>query len=157
MPDNGSIRAIYISAAGEGRMVSTGAVRAIQGQGLEGDRYATRSGTFSAHTGSGREVTLIEAEALEALEREYDITLGPEESRRNLVTQGVALNHLVGREFTVGDATLRGVRLCEPCGHLEGMTRKGVRKGLAHRGGLRADIVVGGVIRVGDAIDAKGS
>lgn len=70
------------------------------------------------------------------------------------MTRGVALNHLVGREFTIGDVTLRGVRPCEPCGHLERLTRPGVLKGLIHRGGLRAVVVSGGVIRVGDAIVA---
>jgi MOSC domain-containing protein YiiM len=95
---------------------------------------------------------LIEIEAIEALKREKDITLVPAASRRNLVTRGVPLNHLVGREFRVGPVRLLGTRLCEPCAYLEGLTQKGVLAGLIHRGGLRADIVAGGTIRVGDLV-----
>ena len=131
-------------------MVAVDAARAVYGQGLKGDRYATAEGTFSRPGAAGHEVTLIETEALE---REYDVALGPGDSRRNVVTRGIALNHLVGCVFTIGDVTLRGVRLCEPCGHLEKLTRKGTRAGLIHRGGLRADIVTGGVVRVWDAIN----
>ena len=115
-------------------MVSVDAARAVYGQGLKGDRYATAEGTFSRPGAAGREVTLIETEALEALEREYDVALGPGDSRRNVVTREIALNHLVGRVFTIGEVTLRGVRLCEPCGHLEKLTRKGTRGGCWRRG-----------------------
>jgi MOSC domain-containing protein YiiM len=68
------------------------------------------------------------------------------------VTRGVALNHFIDREFAVGDAVFRGARLCEPCGHLEKLTVKGIVRGLIHRGGLRAEVVRGGIIRVGDVI-----
>jgi MOSC domain-containing protein YiiM len=132
-------------------MVQVDSVRAVAGKGLEGDRYANGAGTYSGQPGTGRQVTLIEAEAIESLAREYDVELDPAESRRNIVTRGLPLNHLVGREFRVGEVTLRGMRLCEPCGHLEKLTRPGVRRGLVHRGGLRADIVDGGVIHVADA------
>jgi MOSC domain-containing protein YiiM len=100
-------------------------------------------------------VTLIEVEALEALQRDYGVELQPSESRRNIVTRGVALNHLIGREFSVGDVRLRGLELCEPCGHLEGLTRPGVKQGLIHRGGLRAQILSEGVINVGDRIETR--
>ena len=133
-------------------MVQLGSVRALAGKGLEGDRYANGVGTFSGQAGSGREVTLIEVEAITSLAREYDVEIDPADSRRNLVTQDLPLNHLVGREFKVGDVTLRGSRLCEPCGHLETLTRPGVRRGLVHRGGLRAEIVDGGMIRTGDGV-----
>ena len=133
-------------------MVPLGSVRAVAGKGLEGDRYANGVGTFSGQVGSGREVTLIEVEAITSLAREYDVEIDPADSRRNLVTQDLPLNHLVGREFKVGDVTLRGSRLCEPCGHLETLTRPGVRRGLVHRGGLRAEIVDGGMIRTGDGV-----
>ena len=92
--------------------------------------------------------------ALEALAHECAIKLDPGQARRNLVTRGVPLNHLVGKEFQVGGVVLRGLRLCEPCGHLEGLTIKGVKDGLCHRGGLRAQIVRGGVVKTGDAIAA---
>lgn len=128
--------------------------RAIPGKGLEGDRYHSQTGTFSNKPGPAREVTLIEIEALEALKRDYGIELGLGSSRRNLVTRGVPLNHLVGREFRVGEVTLRGIRLCEPCSHLEGLTRPGVIRGLVHRGGLRAQILTEGTICAGDTIQA---
>ena len=136
-------------------MVPLGSVRAVAGKGLEGDRYANGVGTFSGQVGSGREVTLIEVEAITSLAREYDVEIDPADSRRNLVTQDLPLNHLVGREFKVGDVILRGSRLCEPCGHLETLTRPGVRRGLVHRGGLRAEIVDGGIIRTGDEVTAE--
>ena len=83
---------------------------------------------------------------------ESELLLQPGQARRNLVTRGVPLNHLVGREFQVGEVVFRGIRLCEPCGHLESLTIKGVKDGLCHRGGLRAQIVRGGIIRAGDII-----
>lgn len=132
-------------------------VEAVTGSGLVGDRYFIGQGTFSKKAGPDREVTLIESEALAGLATDYEIAIEPPQARRNLVTQGVPLNHLVGREFNVGDAVLRGIRLCEPCGHLEKLTaKKGIEKGLRHRGGLRAQIVRGGAVRVGDAIRPGG-
>jgi MOSC domain-containing protein YiiM len=128
-------------------------VRAVAGKGLEGDRYFNQVGTYSNHPGIGRQVTLIEIEAIEALKQDYDIELNPGASRRNIVTRGVALNHLVGREFKVGEVRLRGDRLCEPCSHLQKLTQQGVMRGLIHRGGLRAEILTAGVIRVDDVID----
>ena len=133
-------------------MASIREVRAVVGKGLEGDRYAAKLGTYSKDPGSGRDVTLIESEAIEALRRDYHVELRAVESRRNIVTQGISLNHLVGKEFRVGEVVLRGTRLCEPCAHLEIMTVKGALRGLIHRGGLRAEIVTGGTIRVGDSI-----
>jgi MOSC domain-containing protein YiiM len=125
---------------------------AVAGQGLVGDRYSRQDGTFSKPGSPDREVTLIESEALEALAREDGITLQPTQARRNLVTRDVPLNHLVGREFAVGPVVLAGIRLCEPCGHLEKLTLTGIKQGLCHRGGLRARIVRGGALRVGDSI-----
>ncbi len=131
-------------------MTSVNEVHAVIGKGLEGDRYFKKVGTFSNEPGPSREVTLIEIEAIEALKRDYRVELNPGETRRNIVTRAVPLNHLVGREFRVGEVTLRGIRLCEPCSHLEKLTTKGVMRGLIHRGGLRAEILTDGRIRVGD-------
>mgnify|MGYP000846261227 CR=1 FL=1 len=150
MSHEGKVISIYIAPKGGETMVEVDSVRAVVGEGLEGDRYANRVGTFSDTPGTGREVTLIEAEAIESLARECDVDIHPVESRRNIVTRGLALNHLVGREFRVGGATLMGLRLCEPCNHLEALTRPGVRRGLVHRGGLRASIIDSGLIRTGD-------
>lgn len=149
----GELVSINISPSGGAPMQEVEEIRAVPGKGLEGDRYFERTGTYSAKGGTGREITLIEVEALEALWREADINLLPGEARRNLVTRGVPLNHLVGREFRVGMVTLRGVRLCEPCSHLAGLTQPGVLPALVHRGGLRAEIVSEGIIRVGDPIN----
>ncbi len=124
-------------------------VRVVAGMGLEGDRHFGRA---AAEPGQGRDVTLIEIEAIEALARECEVKLSPGDARRNIVTRGVALNHLVGRDFRVGDVVLRGVRLCEPCAHLASLTHEKVLPGLVHRGGLRAQIVAGGVVRVGDPV-----
>ena len=151
MSHKGKVVAIYITPRGGAPMVEVSTVRAVTGKGLEGDRYADGLGPYSAQPGTGREVTLIEVETIESLAREYDVEMGPAETRRNLVTLGLPLNHLVGREFRVGDVTLRGTRLCEPCNHLETLTLPGVRRGLIHRGGLRAEIINGGIIRAGDA------
>jgi MOSC domain-containing protein YiiM len=110
-------------------------------------------GTFSKKDRPGRQVTLVEAEALEAAARDYGVALPPGATRRNLTTEGIALNHLVGRTFRVGQATLRGIQLCEPCGHMERLAeRPGARDALVHRGGLNAEVVESGAIRVGDEI-----
>lgn len=135
-------------------MIAVGSVQAVAGQGLQGDRYFSGSGTFSGDPGSGRDVTLIEHEAIEALKRDYGLELDAGLTRRNLITRGVALNHFVERRFRVGEAVLRGTRLCDPCAHLERLSRPGTLRGLIHRGGLRAEIVTGGVIRAGDPIVA---
>ncbi|MDP2627073.1 MAG: MOSC domain-containing protein [Candidatus Rokubacteria bacterium] len=101
----------------------------------------------------GREITLIETETLDALAKTLNIKLPAVEARRNIATSGAPLNHLVDREFWVGEVRLLGARLCEPCMHLEQLTRlQGVMSGLVHRGGLRARILNEGVIRTGDAI-----
>jgi MOSC domain-containing protein YiiM len=155
MNPTGTVVSIHIAAVGAAPMQSIGEVRALDGHGLEGDRYALKSGTYSRHATSGREVTLIESEAIEALRRDYGITIEAGSTRRNIVTRGVALNHLVGKEFYVGEALLRGDRLCEPCAHMEKLTVKGALRGLIHRGGLRAEIVRGGTLRVSDSIKLR--
>ena len=137
-------------------MRSVDRVRAIPGKGLEGDRYFEASGTYSASPGPGREVTFIESEAIEAMARDNGITIPAGAARRNVITRGTPLNHLVGTEFDVGPVRLLGIRLCEPCSHLESLTRKGLIAGLVHRGGLRAQILTEGDIRVGDPIVPRG-
>lgn len=145
----GKLEAIYIASAAQAEMRSLNEANIVAGEGVEGDRYAQKIGTFSQPS-PDREVTLIEAEAIEAMQREYQIELAPGGARRNLITRGVPLNHLVGKEFRIGGVKARGIRLCEPCAHLETITGQSVIKGLRHRGGLRAQVVAGGTIRVGD-------
>ena len=150
---SGTVLNIHISPEADATPVAVEQVNAVAGRGLEGDRYFNKTGTYSETPGSGREVTLIAIEEIEALARDTGIDLQPGESRRNITTRGVALNDLVDKEFSVGNVTLRGTRLCEPCAHLEAtLAKPGVLKGLAHRAGLRCDIVSGGTIRVGDDV-----
>jgi MOSC domain-containing protein YiiM len=151
--NHGRIVAIFIGPEPGGSMQPTGEVRAVPGMGLEGDRYWQGGPHEPRHHGADREVTLIESEAIDALVRDEGVAFDPSESRRNMVTRGVALNHLVGQEFRVGGVRLRGLRLCEPCAHLEKLTRCGVREGLLHRGGLRAQVLEEGLLHVGDAVE----
>lgn len=150
---SGVVLSIHITPRAEAPMVAVDEVKAIAGEGLEGDRYFLRTGTYSETPGSGRNVTLIAEEALAEAEAEHGFKLAPGDSRRNIMTRGVELNDLVDREFTVGEVRLRGTRLCEPCDYVEKLIgQAGVTKGLVHRGGLRCDILAGGTISVGDEV-----
>jgi MOSC domain-containing protein YiiM len=144
---SGRVEALALAPGAEAPMVLVAEATARAGRGLEGDRYFDGRGTFSGAGGDGRDITLIEAEALDDLG-----LLAPEEARRNVVTRGIDLNALVGRRFSVGDVECAGRRLCEPCAHLQRLTVPGTLRGLVHRGGLRADVLRDGTIRVGDAV-----
>jgi MOSC domain-containing protein YiiM len=148
---NGTVESIHIASAAQGPMQALGQATAIPGAGLEGDRYELKVGTFYKPE-PDYELTLIEAEAIEALRRDYQVELAAGDARRNIVTRNVPLNHLVGREFAIGDVRIRGIRLCEPCDHLQNVTGKQLIKGLLHRGGLRAQILTPGTIHVGDTV-----
>ena len=120
--------------------------------GIDGDRYQDQTGTFSTSPRRvGQDVTLIEAEALDEL-RARGVTLAPEQARRNIITNGINLDALIGKRFRVGEVICFGQRRCEPCAHLERLTEPGTLRGLVHRGGLRADIVQAGTITIGDTI-----
>ena len=147
----GTVVSINIAAEAEAPMQSVREARALPGKGLEGDRYFDHKGTFSKPE-PDRELTLIEAEAIEAMKRELNVDYGLADSRRNVVTSGVPLNHLVGREFWIGEVKARGLRLCEPCSHLQKLSHEKVLPGLVHRGGLRAQILTEGLIRVGETV-----
>lgn len=153
----GRVVAIYVAPDEGAPMEARDEVRAIAGCGLEGDRYAIEAGKYSRTKVGKRAVTLIEREAIEGARAEYGVELAEAETRRNLVTEGVPVNHLVGKEFRVGGVRMRGYDLAEPCTYLEGLTRSGVRTALIHRGGLRAEILDDGPIRVGDAVRPDGS
>jgi hypothetical protein len=150
----GKLVAIYVAPEEGAPMESRDEVKACAGKGLDGDRYATAAGTFSGvrRSDAERAVTLIEREAVERAAAEHGIELAEGETRRNLVTEGIALNDLVGHDFSVGDVRMRGIDLAHPCAYLEEKTRPGVRKALIDRGGLRAEILDDGPIRVGDSI-----
>jgi MOSC domain-containing protein YiiM len=147
----GTVISINIAADAEAPMQTVNEARAIPGRGLEGDRYYDHKGTFSKPQ-PDRELTLIEAEAVEAMKRELNVDYGLADSRRNVVTRGVPLNHLVGREFWIGEVKARGLHLCEPCSHLQKLSHEKVLPGLVHRGGLRAQILTEGTIRVGEIV-----
>ncbi len=152
---SGSVEAIFLHPGSTGGepMAAVDQASAHLGAGLEGDRFWQGAGSTATKKGPDREVTLIEAETIEAVVLEGKVTITPATSRRNIITRGVALNHLVHREFRVGSTILRGLRLCEPCRHLEDMTQPGMLMALLHRGGLRAQVVEAGAIRVGDSIE----
>jgi len=141
----GSVEAIGISGEHSAPVTTVREVRAVAGRGLEGDRNFDRGEP-------GREVTLIEAEAIDDLARAHGVELSYVDARRNIVTRGVSLNDLVDKEFTVGEVRIKGVKLSEPCQHLAGLTDQKVLRGLVHRGGLSAQILSDGTIRVGDTI-----
>jgi len=140
----GVVEALVLAPAAEAPVVQVQEAVAVPGRGLEGDRYAAGAGTFASGR-PGSALTLVDAAVLDALGRDID-------HRRNVVVRGTDLNALVGREFTLGEAHCRGRRLCEPCAHLDRLNDGGVLRPLVHRGGLRADIVSGGTVRVGDRL-----
>jgi len=121
---SGHVEAINVRETSEAAAVSVQRVRLVAGRGLEGDRYYAPAGA-----GSGEALTLIAAEALEGLEADTGIRLSAADSRRQVLTRGIDLNALVGREFTVGSVRCRGVELCEPCAHLQSVTQDGVLRG----------------------------
>ena len=151
MPVNGTVEAIFLARARGEPRTAAAAATAVAGQGLLGDRYLGKPPTRYAAV---CEVTLVEMEAVEhvrATGREF----GAADTRRNIVTRGVRLNDLVGRTFRVGSVLLRGVERCEPCSRLERFTYRGAMRDLAERGGLRATILEGGELRVGDRVTAE--
>ena len=140
------VEGIYVSEKARRLPVGVDSARVVAGRGVEGDRYFLGKGSFSHWRGTGRALTLVEAEALE------DAGLGFAAARRNVVTRGVDLNSLVGRRFRIGDVECLGRRLCEPCKHLEKLEGDGLMRSLAGRGGLRADVLTDGSIAVGDEL-----
>jgi MOSC domain-containing protein YiiM len=138
----GSVEAIHISAV-ESQVPHAVEAVEVSDDGVVGDRYS-----------ESRDLTLIEAEALEAFHSETGIELSAAESRRQVLTRGIRLNDLVGARFRVGEVECVGQEWCEPCNHLQSMTREGVLRGMVHRAGLRADIVRRGRIAVGDEVSS---
>jgi hypothetical protein len=151
----GRVEAVLVAPEAEATMVRVDRATARAGRGLEGDRYFEQRGTFSNALARGHDLTLVEAEKLEALDLPAR-RLAPEDARTNVVTRGIDLNAMVGERFTIGGVECFAQRLCEPCAHLERLTAKsgtpGTLRALIHRGGLRADILSDGEIRAGDEI-----
>lgn len=143
----GVVEALAVAAVKEGPVTLLDRVEAFAGSGLAGDRYTVGAGTFPS-PGDGAALTLIAAEVLES----FSPSLAPDEHRRNVVTRGVELDALIGRRFRVGAVLCEGRRAAEPCAHLERIAGRPVLRALVHRGGLRADILEGGTMSVGDAV-----
>ena len=153
---SGRVEAIHIAAEIAAPVEPAERVRVLAGQGIEGDRKFVPAGDPSHAPGEGRDLTLVEAEALEGLRADTGIELAPGESRRNVTTRGIGLEALIGRRFRVGEVVAVGIEPCHPCRHLERLTQPGVLKGLAGRGGLTADVLEGGEIAVGDEVEDLG-
>jgi MOSC domain-containing protein YiiM len=152
----GKLLAIAIARQAKGPMENVTDIEVVAGEGLVGDRYGSGIGAaqFKGRRKPENEVTLIASEAIGAANDEFNYTIEHLDTRRNLLTEGVPLNDLVGKTFRVGPVLLKGLELCEPCGYLEKRTFTGIKAALKHRGGLRCCVLEGGTIRVGDAIEA---
>jgi hypothetical protein len=152
---HGTVEAIALAPTATGDLHVVEHAHALANRGLEGDRYAAKAGTFTPASDiiRGYDLTLVEAEVLDALTLPDGSRLGYAAARRNIVTRGIELNALVGRRFRVGTVECLGQRLCEPCSHLEGLTTKGALRALIHRGGLRADVITDGEISTGAPIE----
>jgi MOSC domain-containing protein YiiM len=149
----GQVVEILTASSPDSPMVSRENVQAIPGRGLEGDRYFDGAGTFSPNPRKpDYELTLIQQEHVEAFAAQAGRSFTARDARRNIVTRGVDLNTLAGREFRIGEVLIRGIRLCEPCDYLAKSTFPEVLQGLMHKGGLRAQILTEGEIRVGDSL-----
>jgi MOSC domain-containing protein YiiM len=140
----GVVEGIFFGAVDEGPLEAADEVQVSSGAGIVGDRYGDK------------DITLFEAEAIEGLKADTGIDLKPREIRRNVMTRGIALNDLLGHRIRVGQVEAVVTELCHPCSHLQKLTQPGVLRGLVNRGGLNADVVAGGAIRVGDQIDDLG-
>lgn len=149
----GQITHLHLAPSAGAMMEACDALTLIAGQGVVGDRYKDGIGFYSNKPEEGRQITLFEAETLDALQRDHGIAFAPGEHRRNVTTVGVPLNHLVGRKFRIGAALLEATRLSVPCQRLVELTGKKVFKPLINRSGLNCRILVGGAIKPGDAIE----
>ena len=140
----GVVEGIFLTDVLEGPLDDVDEVHVSSGAGIEGDRYGHK------------DLTLFEAEAIEGLKADTGIEIKPSEIRRNVMTRGMSLNELLGHRIRVGDVEAVVTELCHPCSHLQKLTQPGVLRGLVNRGGLNADVVAGGAIRVGDAVEDLG-
>lgn len=153
----GRLEAIQIAPQAGEAVQNCDEVEIQLGLGIVGDRYAAKQGSWSDVEGNGRELTLIAQEDLDAIEAEYGIHFSQEQTRRNLLTVGVPLSHLIGKRFWIGAVLLEGKRSCEPCNTMATRSGHG-QAGLSamlHRGGLRCDVIQGGTIRLGDSIQPE--
>jgi MOSC domain-containing protein YiiM len=150
----GTLKEILIGAEGGGPLFSLETAQIEEGKGIVGDRYYRGHGTFSErlHGSPDVEVTLIEQEEIAGFIAASGHRFEARDFRRNLVTAGVRLNSLVGKDFRVGEVTLRGIRLCEPCAHLAAWLGPEVMDRMVHKAGLRAQVITAGSITVSDVV-----
>lgn len=149
--NQGRVEAIYTALEAGGPMIAHESIRAIPGQGLQGDRYTRSEGTWSQRS-PDRDLTLMDTLALQRLSNVYGIRLGPGEHRRNVETSGIDLGKLIGKYFTIGDVRLLGIRVCNPCAYLVELTgHQGLLKGMLNSG-LFVRIVTEGTIEIGHPI-----
>jgi MOSC domain-containing protein YiiM len=149
---NGKVVAIYIAHAQGDPTVYVDQAHLVPGRGIAGDRFFNSSATSDKNPNPERELTLIESEAIEAICQEDKISITPDQTRRNIITRGIPLNDLVGRVFLIGSIKIKGIRLCEPCDYLARRTDPRIKSSMAHRGGLRAQILSEGLIYPNDVI-----
>jgi len=149
----GNLLGIFVTEQKSMDMTEVDFAEAVAGKGIAGDRYCKSAGTFSKSE-KIRDITLIEIETIWALKRDYQIDVEPRKLRRNLLTEGIALNHLVGKTLSIGDVILQGIELCEPCGYLSNMLDLPLKEALKHRGGLRCRIVQGGALALEQTVTA---
>jgi len=151
----GKVVGIYIARNQGDQTVNVDRIHVIPGMGIEGDRYFKKQNEVEGQSKTGHEITLIEVEAIESMRLNDGIQITPQESRRNIITNGISLNELVSHIFFIGEIKLRGVRLCEPCQYLANKTDPRILYAMVHRGGLRADILTEGDIHINDSITAE--
>jgi MOSC domain-containing protein YiiM len=148
----GKVVAIYIAPAQGEPTIYVEQAHLVPGMGIEGDRYYNQALKSGKDSKPGHALTLVEMEAIEAICQQDGIPLTPDQTRRNIVTCGISLNHLVGHVFTIGATQVRGVKLCEPCSYLAGRTDPRILSAMTNRGGLRAEIISEGIINLNDII-----
>lgn len=151
----GKVVGIYIAQNQGDQTVSVDRIHVVPGMGIEGDRYFNKRTELAKQSKTGREITLIELEAIDSIRLIDGIQITPQETRRNIITKGIPLNDLVGHIFFIGMIKLRGVRLCEPCQYLANKTDPRILHAMVHRGGLRADLLSEGYIQTNDIITAE--
>ena len=155
---SGKIAKLLISKDTQSDMLNVNQIVLEVGKGIFGDRYYNQEGTFSnkGEIEPDRDVTLIEIEKIDALNKEYDLNITAEDFRRNIVVSNCDLNSLVGKEFQIGEVVLKGLRLCEPCKYLSNkLDNEQVLSQMVHKAGLRAQIIKGGSIDLNSQVEVK--
>jgi hypothetical protein len=155
---SGKIVKLLISKDSKSAMLNVNQIVLEAGKGIFGDRYYNQEGTFSnkGEIEPDRDVTLIEIEKIDALNKEHNLNITAEDLRRNIVVSNCDLNSLVDKEFQIGEVVLKGLRLCEPCKYLsDKLNEKKVLSEMVHKAGLRAQIIKSGSIDLNSQVEVK--